>query len=179
MSGVTWKDTGWKKILDEAASSKELTLKIGVVGDKAEEQHEGSDLTVGEVAIVNELGTTDGHVPARPFVKPTFERDSAALTKELAEGLQMMLTGGMSIRAALIRVGRYGADQVRKTIRANVPPPNAESTLEGKAQRGSSGRQSKRTLIDTFQMINAVGYELIRGLTAGGDDGGVDEGGGE
>lgn len=158
---VKFIDHGWKKILDEVVASAGYQLKIGVVGEKAAEPHaDNTGITTGEIAIINEFGTLDGHVPARPFVKSTFQKSQAGLVKELADGLRLMLTSGVKVRAALVRAGKYGANEIKKTIRSSVPPPNAPSTLRQKAKRGESGVQSRRTLIDTYKLLKAVGYAL-------------------
>lgn len=160
---VKFIDHGWKKILDEVVGSAGYQVRIGVVGEKAAEPHaDNTGMTTGEIAIINEFGTLDGHIPARPFVKSTFQKSQAGLVKELADGLRLMLTSGVKVRTALVRVGKYGANEIKKTIRSSVPPPNAPSTLRHKAKRGESGVQSRRTLIDTFKLLRAVGYVLER-----------------
>lgn len=158
MSEVVWKDHGWKHVLDTASELGRVVLKAGIVGEKADEMHGDSDLTNAEVAIINELGTDDGHVPARPFVKRTFQEARGDVVGAIAKAVRVAIFAREGAQAALRHTGEWAANQVRKTIKSNVPPKNAPATI---IKKGSSN-----TLIDTRQLLEAVGYYIARGVSA-------------
>lgn len=137
-------------------------VKVGVLADSAQGglHEEGGELTVAEIAAVNEFGTEDGRVPARSFIQRTFDEKREALTKEFAALLGgKVLFGAMTLANALGLVGAQLAAEIKKRVTAGdpIPPPNAPSTVEKKG--------SDRPLIDTGRMVNAVTWlvQLGRG----------------
>lgn len=156
-ASVTSKDRGWRALMKVATDIKSgAYVKVGVLDDgKGSESH--GALTNAELAGIHEFGTADGHVPARPFIRSTFEAQEAtarAMLKKLIGGL---VSGGVTLDQSLGLVGLFLATEIRKTVTdgEGVPPPNAPSTI---ARKGSD-----RPLVDTAQMINSVSWLVVTG----------------
>lgn len=172
------RDLGWTEFLRRAREIKDWRVKVGVLEDGAGgEREEGSDLTVAEVAAINEFGTEDGHIPERSFIRSTFDRHREEYVELGQELIERVLDGRMTVERALGLLGARAAADVKATITAGVPPPNAESTVRKKmgvhAQRtpknlgqalAQVGRAAAvKTLIDTGRMLNAVGWSVAKG----------------
>lgn len=183
---VVDKDHGWKRMFQMARSlAGGAYAKVGILDDdKGGAQHgEGGDLTVAQIAVVNEFGTEDGKIPARSFVRATFDEQSANL-QIMAHALLIQCffgTNNMTVERALNILGAQLAAEIKKkvTTGAGVPPPNAPSTALRKASKGKTkkimGKEAKtlgdamaqagalasvRTLVDTGRMINAVTWAV-------------------
>lgn len=121
-------------------------------------EHEGpsaggrSSLTNLEIAIVNHFGTLDGHVPGRPFLTQTADAKRGAWLGLLEKVLLKVVKGALTLRDALELVGMQAAADVKRTIRAGMSPPNAESTIKAKG--------SSKPLINTGQLLNGISHQV-------------------
>lgn len=143
MSNVSFKSTGIgvkKAVSRFKALTKEVA--VGVLGS------DGSDLFIATAS--NEYGTQDGHIPARPFVRPAVR--APELKVFVARMMKSFASGQLSEEAALGMVGEKLRSLIVKNIGSNISPPNAPSTI---ARKGSS-----RTLIDTGRMRQSISYEI-------------------
>lgn len=128
-------------------------IAVGVQGSQASAVHGDEGLTTADVAAINEFGMG---VPARPFMRLTFEQRAGDLQK-LGRGLeQRVLQGSMTVDNALNVMGTAAVGYVRATLDSGVPPPNAPGTI---AKKGSS-----QPLIDTAQLKGSITSEVRRGL---------------
>lgn len=110
-------------------------------------------LTIATVAAVNNFGSADGRIPARPFLQPAIE-EGAPMYRRLAEVmLPRVLSGEMEIRTLLEQMGNLAEGHVKQYITDLRVPKNADSTI---ANKGSDNplihdghlRQSIRYVID-------------------------------
>lgn len=147
-----WTDLGWNHILESIELAGKLEVRVGVVGDAAQAPHPGTTLTVGEVAIINELGSENGHVPPRPFVKETFTKNEGEVARRLEEVARVLVMEDAEPGGALEALGAWAAEEVRKTIRSNPFTPNAPETLRQK--------EGSLPLVDTQVLIESIGFEV-------------------
>jgi len=110
-----------------------------------------SGLTVGEVAVFNEFGTTTG-IPERSFIRSTFDANKEAYKELSADLKRKVLKRNMTTKRAMGLLGQKMKADIIKKIDSNIPPQNSEET---RAKKGSS-----HTLIDTGQMRQSVTYEV-------------------
>ena len=176
---VVDRDHGWAAMQRRLREARSAYAKVGVLGDQEEGE---SGLSVGEIAAVQEFGTEDGSIPARPFVRPTFDRQREHLASLAAKLLGEVLDGHLTVDGALGVLGADLAASIRATITAGVPPPNAPSTALAKAKKGRTSRlfrspartvghalaqvgalSSVKTLIDTGRMLGSVTWEVVTG----------------
>lgn len=158
-------DHGWNDLFAAVKSMKGegAYAKVGVLVDSEEGglHEEGAHLSVAEIAAVNEFGTEDGHVPARSFIRSTFDEQRESLAEMARKTfLQILLPAKgekMTLDRALGLLGAKLAAEIKKKVTKGdgVPPPNAPRTV---AAKGSS-----RTLVDTGRMIGAVTWTIMRG----------------
>jgi len=148
------KDLGWVDFFKRVGEMGLDRLRVGVLADSAAGglHVEGADLTVAEIAAVNEFGTEDGHIPARSFLRSSFDANREANVRLFDKLLGAVLDGKMPIDQALGLLGLKMSSDVKKKIASDVPPPNAQRTIE---QKGSA-----RTLVDTGRMLNAVTWAV-------------------
>ena len=59
------------KMLGELQSS---SIEIGILGeDKGGDKHEGSDITVLEIATIHEFGAPKANIPSRSFIRAGYD----------------------------------------------------------------------------------------------------------
>jgi hypothetical protein len=178
MMGAVTKDTFTdfgKRIQKEFdALKKKPYVKVGVTGAKASQKHEGEEATVAEIAVFNEFGTTsaDGKklIPARPFLRQTIDKLGAAWDQEGDLERKAVISGKQTVGKALARMGERIKKDIQETIRSDVPPPNAPSTIEAKTA-SLKGRKKRKaeigaalgqgTLRNTGQLLNSISYMVV------------------
>lgn len=145
----------WDELKARAYKLDRSYVRVGVLEEKGSVTHEGSDMTLVEIAATHEFGSSDGRVPERSFIRRTF---LVRVTKELAEFqtklARAIVTKGLDPIKALRMLGAWGVAEVKKTITSeDIPPPLAESTI---ARKGSS-----KPLVDTGLMKNSISFEVV------------------
>ncbi len=144
----------WDKLLAKAHELDKLHVRVGVLSSKGGDVKDG-EFTLCELAAVHELGTEDGHIPARAPIQTTFYlRRKQELIELQGKLAKQIVTGGMDPKRAMGILGSWGANAIKRTITEGegLPPPNAPSTI---AAKGSS-----RPLVDTGQLKAAYNYEI-------------------
>lgn len=190
---VVDRNLGWKELFKRGREIKDAYAKVGVLADSPKgglretgPDGKSSPLTVAEVAVVMEFGTRDEHVPARAFLRPTFESERNRLADMGKELISQVLDGKMDIKRALGLMGASLANSTKMTIQAGVDPPNAPSTALAKAKKGKTAKLFNGTtktlgralaqagalaavkpLIDTGRMIGAISWAVVMGNEKG------------
>lgn len=153
---VEVKDKGWLEFFKNVHEIRNARVRVGVLADtdKGGLHVEGGDLTVAEIAAVQEFGTEDDRVPERSFVRSTFDEKREELTKLGSDLMGEVLDGKMKVPRALGLLGAKAAAEMKKkiTMGEGVPPPNAPSTIAAK--------DSDRPLVDTGRMLNAITWSV-------------------
>ena len=174
------KDHGWKRLfqLADALKGKSYT-KVGVLADDAKgglhqtdpTTGKSSKLTLAEIAAVLHFGTTDGRIPARPFLTMTFDRGVDEMVKFAAKLLGAILDGKMGVEQALKAMGMKFAFMTQATITqgSEVPPTNRPSTKARKEALTRKGAiHSTRTLVMFGDMVKAITHVVVMGRKASG-----------
>lgn len=138
-------DRGWNAIKRESARAHKLEVAVGLLtGTKA--ATDGA--SIAEYGAYNEYGTK--HIPARPFMAPSFERNVRAIGQDFDTEGAKLVRGRITANQALTVIGMKHAQRVQNTITGpDIPPPLADSTVARK-------KGSTKTLVDTGAMVNAV-----------------------
>ena len=138
-----------KKFMAELNKLKGLEICVGFQsGDSRYE--DGAD--TAEIAAFNELGTSD--MPARPFMKQSWENHEDDL-KKACQAANNMIASGKSAQQAASMLGAVGVGIVQSEIVEGQFAPNAPSTIRKKG--------SDRPLIDTGHMRQSVKYVVRKG----------------
>lgn len=119
----------------------EMHVRVGVLEDgKGGEDREGG-LTTAEIAAIHEFGSADGRIPERSFMRASFAKHRAEYIADVKTLLMNVIAGSMSFERALNVLGARVATDMKKfiTTGAQVPPPNAPSTIWKKTFRERKG----------------------------------------
>jgi hypothetical protein len=131
-------------------SLKDGGIKVGILLGTG--THPNSpDVLISEIAWWNEYGTSDGRIPARPFLRVAMRANKAkylALEKKL---IRAILSGQMTTDAAIGVLGLQAQTDVQDQITATKDPPNAPSTLAKKAPK-------THPLIDSGQLRQHISW---------------------
>lgn len=106
--------------------------------------------TLVKIAVINEKG--GGHVPSRPFMGNTWEKNKRKYDQRLMEAVYRLEIGRSKIEAKLSQLGADMVRDIQETIDAGVNPPNAASTLRYK--KGST------PLVDSGKLRNSIAFRV-------------------
>lgn len=160
---TTADDRVWQAVRRRIAGiGRGPAVKVGIVGDKAEEEHddgEGGSITNAELGAIHELGAPSVGIPARSFIVRTFEvkRDElVAIQKKLARALFL---GTTTVERALGLIGAWGAGAIKATItQQDIPPPLQPATIAARKRR--FGKASTKPLVASGQLVNSITWVM-------------------
>lgn len=147
----------WEAIRARVAEIGRATVRAGVVGANAGHLHPGTTLTNGELAMIQELGNPSTGLPARSFVRRTFEDPAFRATVSTLQRrlVKAVIDGKMSRDRALGLLGALAANGIQSTITEHkVEPELAKATIEAKG--------SDVPLVDTGQLAASVTWEIVK-----------------
>lgn len=136
----------------------EPRVKIGVTQTPFKETKKESDggISLGEVAVVNEFGTSDGRIPERSFIRWTHDEHKEKMVRMIDQLRHEVLARRMSTKQALGLVGAEMQRLIKKRIVDIQEPPNAPSTILAKTRAGKTG---DNPLINTGQLLSRILWE--------------------
>lgn len=144
MSNVKDIDKGFERIRRTVGQIDGLTVEVGIFDDE-------------ELALrllVNEFGTRNGDIPARPALTTTMDGNAAEYGRVMAEGTAQVLAGRLSAHQVLDALGKRAAKDVRDAIDGWSDPKNDPATIRQK------GRNNP--LVDTGAMRDAVKHRVVQ-----------------
>lgn len=144
-----WIDMGMDRMFENFNTLDKSVVRAGVVGDAARRPSADGRLTMGEVALIVNFGARG--IPPRDFIRSALH---TPLAMKLAEDVIRTAISFGNTDAALNRAGDKLANEMKRSIEHGDFRPNEESTVRKK--------KSDDPLIDTRQLINAIGHELVR-----------------
>lgn len=106
-------------------------------------------LELAENALIQEYGTLNegGFIPPRPFLANAMKNE-----RKWENILNAEMDKGRNLHQALSRVGKEMRNDIIRSINANIPPSNAETTAK---KKGSS-----HPLVDTGVLRRSTAYEV-------------------
>jgi hypothetical protein len=149
---MKWDDTltpALDEIMDRLDDGDHL-VKVGLPDDPkvGDEQK-----TLGEVARINEFGSSDGVVPERPAWRRGLAHGASDFNRLNQANLALVVQGKKTIEQALGELGAMGAARVKTEILDGDFIENAPSTV---VRKGSS-----HPLIDTAQEKQSITWEIV------------------
>lgn len=158
----------YDEITSQMKALGDLQLRVGVLASKGgDRQHPNSKLTLCDIAVISELGSSDGRIPARMPIQKTLQLHRKEIIARQARAVKRVIESNADPRRELLEVGGMIANRIRATIDDRLDPPNAPSTIRRKG--------SDIPLIDTGRLRAAYGCDVIqakrgslhsRGMTA-------------
>jgi hypothetical protein len=162
-------DRGYKRIIRFTKKIKNSFVKIGLQGNTGNKIHEDSKLTIVNIGVIHEFGTTIKRkikgkkniivIPERSFIRSTFDEKNRNWSVKTKVLLDKIMIGKVSVSKALDVLGLLIQKDIKKKINSNIPPPNAPSTAMKKRKKGKKGKI--KTLIDTGTMLRSIIFETF------------------
>ena len=114
--------------------------------------------SIPEYAVYNEMGTSDGRIPARPFIRTTVKEHQNEWCDTLAASLNYKDISRDGAKRSMGLVGEVMKSHIQQTIQQGSFAPNAPRTVEAKRRKGKV--EPDHPLIDTGQMLASVISEV-------------------
>ena len=141
---------------------QQLTRRQVLVGipEKNTERDDGP-ATNALIGYVSEFGSPKNNVPARPHLMPGIREAREQITRHMKAAAFAALRAGIGgkglretdqdIDKELTKTGLIAVSSVQNIIKAGIPPPLKQSTLDARKRRGRKGTTTESTtpLIDT------------------------------
>lgn len=135
--------------------SRGATVKVGIIGEKASQSHQGGPLSNVEIGAVHEFGAPSRGIEQRSFIRGYVienEREIHDLQRKFAREI----IKGMPVKQALKQLGAVIEGGIKERIANRIPPPLWAQTVERKG--------SDVPLINTGQLRSSITH-----LVEGGD----------
>jgi hypothetical protein len=162
---IQYRDRGLKDAIKRLTAGHNIAARVGVLDPTASAPHPlRQNITIGEVAILNEYGSRKARVPRRSFLRETMKRlrvtsGSGAVMSFLNGAIGSIVEGNLTARQALMQLGAMVDKEVRATIYSHVPPPNHPVTIKNKGH--------DETLIHTGTLVNAISHDVTQHIAYG------------
>lgn len=149
-------DRGFKKLKRDLGVADGSFTKVGVQQGAQHEDEDGKLSDMVLIAGVNEFGTKDGKIPARPALRNSIDNNKAKIENTQVRLLNGVMSGRLSVQNALSALGEYQQNLMQKSITSLRNPPNAETTKLKK--------KSSNPLVDTgfYQSRSIQHIEVIK-----------------
>jgi hypothetical protein len=150
--GIEYLDLGLEKFLQGVDHIDKTRVRVGVVGAAADRPSADGRLKMGEVAIINYFGSLAMNIPPRRFADRPLHTQTAR--DEAAKVARAAIEFG-NIDAALDSAGEALAREMRDAVFHGEFRENAAKTVMKKG--------FDHPLLETGQLVEAIGHELVRG----------------
>lgn len=148
---VTETGPGIGKLVERLGGLGHLTL--GVQGKEAEANHPESELMVGQLAAVWELGLSPTG-PRRSWLSSWIDANQTRMVREARAVYQDIIVGRISRKRGFEKLGYQWAKEIRENLAGgNVRPPLKPATIKLKGHA--------IPLYDTATLHNAIGYKVF------------------
>jgi len=145
----------------EKALQKIVDMNMGIkAGVLRGAYNADTGASIASYAYWNEYGTTDGHIPPRPFLRQTKEEKSADWCRFVEKNANFKQIEKDKCEGMLIRLGEGIKGNIKETIQKGSFTPDAESTVKAKMRKGKS--EPNHPLIDTGDLLKSIQYELVK-----------------
>lgn len=140
--------------VNEVISKLNSVLEVGVFGDQ------DSDMVI--YAATNEFGTNRAGrhrnvtIPERSYIRSALDENEGIINKFITSELMKVLEGKNDENIFYNRIGLFIQKLIQEKILSNIPPGNAQSTID---RKGSS-----RTLIDQGRLLQSITYRIAEGV---------------
>lgn len=154
MASVTIKDTGWS-LQQDLAEFDGLELQAGVL--RGAQAHEG--IGTASLALIHEDGAPAANIPARPYIRPTFDQNVDKYVSGVEAAVDAQVTGGAG-EMRLVAVADKMAEDQRETIYSSKTggPPLRPMTPSQVARR----RFGLTPLVDTGRMVESLQGQVVK-----------------
>lgn len=148
-------DRVFKELREKIRGIGKAYVKVGVLeANGTTEAKDGDGLTIAELAAIHEYGAPRANIPARSFIRRTFEESTGAesLRAFMVRTARGLIQEKLEVNQALNQLGAFAQSMIKNRIKEHIPPPLKPATIK---RKGSS-----TPLVDTGQLINAITWEI-------------------
>lgn len=152
-------DKGWKAMRARVAKSAGgNTLAVGILGDdvgkphRPEEGEPASDITIGEIGEVHELGL--GNNPVRSWLRGYVDGNSAQIEKKIDRIAQAVIKGTLTKEEGLNLLGLDIVGGIQKRISDGIMP---QVTAKHQARKGAG---KTTPLINSGQFRGSISHKV-------------------
>jgi hypothetical protein len=147
----------WDKFVASLQTLDRVKVRVGVLKGAGTQKTDDGDVDLVDLAVIHEFGTED--IPARPFVRGTFEDSKVKeeLRKVQEKIIKAFLAGKIDEQKANALLGTWAANAIKNYVK------QGDSPLQALAPATIAAKKSSRPLVDTGQLINSVSYEVAEG----------------
>ena len=143
-------DQGWNKIKKEF-KEQDSVAAIGFF----EEDIYSDGKPIAYISLIQEFGTADGRIPARPHHREWFDSKINIMKNLIIKEMNAIHEGKISFDDMLATLGEYGKNELKNVIIKKSTPPNAPATVRKKGFNDP--------LIETGKMRDSAKYKIIKG----------------
>lgn len=149
----------WAKFKQEIEDLGVKSVDVGYPKNSGTHSKSGADMA--QHAGWHEYGTSDGRIPARPFMTQFANvqqrKVSALITKEVQDFVDDVVRGNPDVDQLLDSMGNEVADLLKKWI---LEEKGSYEPLDGATITNKGGDDS--ILVDTDEMAEAATYQVVR-----------------
>lgn len=159
---VQFVDKGLQGVIRRALGLDTHVARVGILGGTADKIHPlRNTLTIGDVALMQEFGSSRAGIPQRSFLRSTKNENHGKIFQGFVDTARQVLIQALDPVVGLSRLGERVAELVRlKILDGDLSPPNAQYTVERKGHG--------QTLQDTMTLSHSISSDVVVGKAAGG-----------
>jgi hypothetical protein len=155
-------DSGWS-LPDDLLALDDLELQAGILAGT--DAHEG--ISTASLALLHEDGAPRANVPARPFIRPTWDGKVGEYEDAMESAVVAAVKGNAD--PALVKLADKVAEDIRETITSGQTGGPALEPETTAGQRGKLRKHGNTPLIDTGALLESINGQVVKGSQPGGD----------
>ena len=148
---MPWLDKSFDNMMQSGAKVNSKKISVGIVSPSNHNGRNGHQLDMAKLYAYQDLGTRK--IPKRETLKPAIMKSNLV---SMAESVFIGIANGRGA-VALGDIGAKLRMNVKREIMTITSPALKESTLSNRRRYGNS---STKPLVDTKQLVNAIGYKV-------------------
>jgi hypothetical protein len=152
-------DLGMSQILANLKALDGVKLVVGIQGPEGGAIHPDGELDNVTIGLIHEFGAPGANIPARPFIRSTFDAKEKEWTKTIATIAERVYSSTPTNPGrALGILGEVVVSDIQKTIAAGIPPELEESTIKARVRQ--FGKASTTPLIATGILRQSITWTI-------------------
>lgn len=139
---------GLNRLLQGIQNAAKAEVLVGVPASE-NRPHEGSGITMAQLASIHEFGAPSAGIPERSFLRSAIIEGQEGISNLISQGVSVYLRDGKQIDLQFYdRIGLYASNLVKDKIVRGPFVPLKEATIE---RKGSS-----KPLVDTGALRQSI-----------------------
>lgn len=149
-------DTSLEELFTKILALNSVQIEAGFLTPK---KHPESDLTLPEIAWIQQNGSNENNIPARPFITDGAFLSTKEIPKQMERVFYDYLVGNKGL-AAFEPIAKVSRESIAKAIAMQKFKALSPITLKIRREKGNA---SPLILIDSAYMINNIESKVHKG----------------